>query len=107
MDYQTFITTQFIPRVTGALNGMRTALISAGIAASRVTVEEVDSVDLRYRITVTRGNRTLIGYVELTDNLHLGGSIPGYAIITVWLEGNAVQITTAYSARIPQPYGGD
>jgi len=103
MTYDEFVA-QFISRVSARLNGMKTALVSAGITASRVTVEEVDSNDLRYKITATRGSRTLICYIELTDNLHLGGTIPGQAIITVWLEGNGVQITGAYSAGVPQPY---
>ena len=104
MDYQTFVTTQLIPRLTTALNAMKSSLVSAGVATNRITVEEVDSVDLRYRITATRGSRTLIGYVELTDNLHLGGTIPGMAILTLWLEGNGTQITHSYAAGVPVSY---
>jgi hypothetical protein len=104
MDYLTFVTTELIPRLTARLGGMKTALVAAGVAANRIIVAEVDSTDLRYRITATRGNRTLVAYVELTDNLHLGGSIPGQAILTLWLEGNGTQIVHAYTAGAPQPY---
>ena len=104
MDYQTFVTTELIPRLTAALGAMKTTLVTSGVLASKITVEEVDSTDLRYRITAVRGNRTLVAYIELTDNLHLGGVIPGQAILTLWLEGNGTQITHAYSAGIPQSY---
>jgi hypothetical protein len=104
MDYQTFVSQEFIPRVTAMLSGMRDALVAAGVAANNVEWGEIDATDLLYRISASRQGRNLICYIELTDNLHLGGTIPGQAIITVWLEGNNSQITHSYTAGPPRSY---
>ncbi len=105
MDYQTFTNQQFIPRVQAALNGLKTNLISAGIQASKITVTEVTSEgvsDLRYRIVANRGTRTLTAYVELTAAGIINGAMA--IVVTLWIDGNANQITTSFNPGNPVPY---
>lgn len=102
MDYQTFVTTQFIPRVLAALNACRNALIAAGVPAGRVTVEEVDAENLRYRLTAVRGQRTLVVYIELTPVGIVDGEM--VLIVTLYVEGNGSEITHSYTVGVPQRY---
>lgn len=103
--YSQIVTEEFIPRMNAALGSIRTALITAGIPASNITITELDSNDLRYQIIVRRGNRTLTGYIELTDGVHtLGDAGRGQAIFTFWLDGNGTEITTTYAPGGLQPY---
>ena len=102
MDYQEFVTTQFIPRVLAALNTMRDVLIAAGVPSNRVTVTEVDAENLRYRITAIRGPRTLVCYFELTPVTIIDGQMA--LIITLYVEGNGTEITHSYTVGVPQRY---
>lgn len=105
MDYQTFVGTQFVPRVTAMLEGLRSSLAASGVNNAAWT--SPDSADLMYRFQANRQGRTLILYIELTDNTHLGGSVPGNAVITVWIEGNGNQITHSYTTGPPRSYDDD
>src|SRR3972149_4329525 len=102
MDYQEFVTTQFIPRSLAALNTMRDALIAAGVPANRITVGEVDATNLRYRITAVRGSRTLVAYFELTPVGIIDGEMS--LIITLYVEGNGTEITHSYTVGAPLRY---
>ena len=102
MDYQEFVTTQFIPRVLAALNAMRDTLIAAGVSANRITVGEVDATNLRYRITTVRGSRTLVAYFELTPVGIIDGEMS--LVITLYVEGNGSEITHSYTVGLPQRY---
>ncbi len=106
MDYQTAVTTQFIPRCTAALNTIRDALIAAGLAAGNVTVSMPDTTDLRFQIVANRGNKHLTGYIELSDGTHTGGA-PGTAIITLFLDANGTELTTSYTPGGLNPYLDD
>jgi len=105
MDYNEFVTQQFIPRVSGLLNGLRGGLVTAGVPSSGITVTEVNTEgvnDLRWRIVARRGARTLTAYVELTA----GGVVNGQMAIsvTLWVDGNGNQINTSYTANLPVQY---
>ncbi len=103
MTYQEFVSTQFIPRVTTALQTLRSNLVSAGVAAGNVTVEEVNPEgDLRWRITAQRGNRTVICYIELTAAAVIDNQMA--LQLTLWCEGNGSQITTSYAVGPPRRY---
>lgn len=91
-------------RFLAAANQIRNALITAGLAANRVTVTEPNTEDLRVQLQATNGGRTLLAYLELTDGLHLGLIEPGQAIVTLYVEGNGNQITTQYLAGNVRPY---
>jgi hypothetical protein len=99
MDYQTIVTTEFIPRCMAALNGIRDSLIAAGLAPNRVTVDMPDTEDLRFRIVATRGARGFTGYIELTAAFRSGGPRSD-VLFTFWLEGNGVELTSSY---VPGP----
>lgn len=105
MTYQEFMTA-FSQRLPAALDGLRTSLIAAGVAANRITVEEVTSEesvpDLRFRITAIRGSRTLICYAEVTSGAIIDGHMA--IIITLWCEGNGNQITTTYIPNAPAKF---
>jgi len=103
MDYQTAVTTQFIPRATAALNGIANGLKAAGLAANRVTVSMPDTTDLRFQIVASRAGKTLTGYIELTDASHAGGP-GGNAIFTFFLNADGVELTTSYAPGPIQPY---
>ena len=103
MDYQTFVATEFVPRVVALLQGLRTNLGAAGAPLNNITVEEVNpDGDMRYRITATRGGRTFVGYIELTA----AGVIDGQMALqlTLWMDGNGNQITTSYTPGDPVRY---
>jgi hypothetical protein len=104
MSYEEFAP-QCEARFLAAANQIRDGLIAAGLAANRVTVSEPNTTDLRVQLQATgAGNRTLLAYLELTDSLHLGQTVPGQAIITVYLEGNGSPIATQYIAGNVLPY---
>lgn len=103
MDYQTAVTTEFIPRCNAALNSVAQALIAAGLPASGVTVSMPDSQDLRFAITAKRGSKTFTGYIELTDGIHLGQS-GGQALFTLWADVNGTEMTTSYAPGTVKPY---
>ena len=110
MDYQTAVTTHFIPRCTAALNSIRDLLLAAGVPANRVVVEMVDSNDLRFRITATRGARIFIAYIELTSAGIANPNTPeaqAIAVLTFYAEGGGSEITHSYSAGVPLPYTTD
>jgi hypothetical protein len=105
LDYQTVVTQEFIPRNLAALNGIKDSLVAAGMPASAITVSMPDTNDLRWQIDAKRGNRTLTGYIELTDASHsLGDAGRGRAIFTFWLEGNGTELTTTYTPGGHQSY---
>lgn len=104
MDYFEFYAT-FVTRVSAALTGLRNSLVAAGVNANAVTVEQVEQEgvnDLRWRITVTRGPRTFICYVELTAAGIIDGAMA--IVLTMWVEGNGGQIVTSYSSGAPVRY---
>jgi len=105
MDYQEFVSTQFIPRITAVLNGLKTNLVNAGGQASNITVTEVTTEgvnDLRYRIVAKRGQKTLTAYMELTASGFIDGQMA--IAITVWIDGNGNQISTSYAVGNPVRY---
>lgn len=105
MTYDEFVGQQFKPRANGTWNGMRNSLITAGLPASALTIEEVNTEgvnDLRYRITAKRGNRTFEGYIELTAAGIQDGAM--LIAITLYCQGNGSQITTSYTVGTPVPY---
>jgi hypothetical protein len=105
LDYQTVVTTEFIPRMQAALNNMRNSLILSGVNANNITVQELDSNDLRWQIVVRDGSQTLTGYIELTDGLNLTGDAGrGQAIFTLWCDVNGFEVTTSYSPEGLHPY---
>ena len=81
---------------------MRDTLVAAGIAANRVTVEEVDAENLRYRLTATQGPRALVAYFELPPVGIIDGEMA--LIITLYAEGNGSEITHSYTVGLPQRY---
>lgn len=94
---------EFIPRMNAALSSIRTNLIAAGVPAGNITVEELDSTDLRWEINALRGARRLRAFIELTDATHTGGP-PGHAIFTFWVDGDGTEITHSYAPGGRQPY---
>ena len=108
MDYQTAVTTQFIPRVTFALNGIRNALIAAGLGANQITGPTIpDTTDLRFLLTTSAFHgKSITCSIELTDASHAGG-VRGTAIFTLWVAGNGTEITTSYVPGISNTYGTD
>lgn len=98
MTYDEFVATMQV-RALDALNTMRTALIAAGVSAGNVTVEEVDSTNLRFRITARRGPRTLVAYFELTPVGIIDGEMS--VVITLYVEGNGTEITHSYTVGTP------
>jgi hypothetical protein len=65
----------------------------------------VDSNDLRFRITATRGPRTLVAYLELTSVGFIDGQMA--VVITLYVEGNGSEITHSYTAGVPVKYTDD
>ena len=105
MDYQTAVTTQFIPRATAALQNIASGLIAAGLGANRVSVTMPDTTDLRFQLTATRAGKTITAYIELTDASHaIGDPGRGQAIFTLFVDSNGVELTTSYSPGNAQPY---
>jgi hypothetical protein len=100
--YQDFVAHQFSARALTALNTMRDALVAAGVQAGRVTVEEVDTTNLRYRLTAERGARRLVCYLELTPVGIIDEEMA--LIITLYVEGNGTEITHSYTVGAPQKY---
>lgn len=108
MDYQEFVSGQFIPQVQAILAGLRDNLVIAGVKANTITIAEVTTEgvnDLRYRITAVRGNKTLQAYIELTAGPIVNGAMT--LIVTLWVEGNGGQITTSYTSNAPVPYNDE
>jgi hypothetical protein len=104
MDYQTWVDTQFIPRVTALLEGLKSNVGNAGV--SGIKVEPVDDGgDMRYRITASKGGRTFIAYIELTA----AGVIDEQMALqlTLWVEGNGNQINTSYQVGPPVRYDSE
>ena len=108
MDYQTAVTTQFIPRALAALNGIRNALIAAGLNANQVAVPTMpDTTDLRFLLTTSAFHgKSITCYIELTDASHAGG-VRGTAIFTLWVAGNGVEITSSYLPGVANFYVTD
>ena len=102
MDYQTAVTTQFIPRATAALQGIANGLISAGLGANRVSVTMPDTTDLRLQLTATRAGKTITAYVELTS-IRTDPS-RALAIFTLFIDSNGVELTTTYTPGNAQQY---
>jgi hypothetical protein len=101
VDYQEFMQAITV-RFPAALNGLRTNLISAGVQANRIVVEPIESEiiqDLRFRITATRGSRTLVAYLEVTSSAIIDNQMA--IVITLWFEGNGTQITTTFIPGAP------
>lgn len=97
MDYQTFVSTELIPRILAAFNDLKANLVAAGVAAGNITVEEVTdggNNDMRYRITARKGAKTFIAYVELTAAGVINGQMA--LVITLYSDGNGSQISTSY-----------
>ena len=99
MTYPEFVA-EFRTRALAALNTMRTTLQALGV--TNVTVEEVDSTNLRYRITARRTSRTLVVYFELTPVSILNGEMA--VVITLYVEGNGTEITHSYTVGTPLRY---
>src|SRR5262245_60793294 len=106
MDYGTIVNNEFIPRCQAALNSMRDTLITAGLAANRVSVSMPDTTDLRFQLTATRGGNTITCYIELTDGTHLGQA-GGQAVFTFWIDRNGVEVTTTYTPGQIRSYQDD
>ena len=105
MDYQTFVTQQLIPRVLAALNNLKSNLVTAGVVANKITVAEVTTEgvnDLRYRITATRGAKTLTGYIELTAAGIINGAMG--LVLTLHLDGNGVTIPLSFTSGASVAY---
>lgn len=99
MTYDEFVA-EMRTRCLAALNTMSSTLTSAGV--SNITVEEVDSTNLRFRITARRGNRTLVAYFELTPVGIIDGAMS--VVITLYVEGNGSEITHSYTTGAPLKY---
>jgi hypothetical protein len=99
LAYQQFATS-FVNRASDALNVMRNALIASGMGANQVTVTVPDSTNLRVVLTATRSGRTCVVYFELTPVGVQDGEMT--AIVTLYVEGNASEITHSYVAGAPQ-----
>ena len=105
MDYQTAVTTEFIPRATAALQGIAQGLIDAGLGANRVSVTMPDTTDLRLQLTATRGNKTITAYIELTDASHaIGDPGRGQAIFTIFVDSNGAELPISYVPGNTQRY---
>lgn len=107
MDYQTFTSTELIPRIQTALNGLKTALVAAGVAVGNITVSEVQqgNIDLRYRIVATKASKTFTAYLELTASIaQINGEATMVIVITLWADGNGSQIVSSYTPGPPQAY---
>lgn len=108
MTYQEFAQT-FTSRMQTALNNLKSNLVVAGIQANRVVVEEittdVDTSDLRWRISATRGAKDFALYVEMTA----AGVIDNQMAITLTLycEANGVFVGTSYTPNAPVKYTDD
>jgi hypothetical protein len=99
MDYQTFVTQEFLPRAQSSFNSIRDALIAAGVQANRIEVSIPDTTDLRIQIQITRAGQTFTGYIELTDATHLGmPNESGKAIITLFVTDGTNEVTHNYVA---------
>jgi hypothetical protein len=99
MDYQTFVTQEFLPRAQSAFNSIRAALILAGVPANRITVSVPDTTDLRVQFEATRAGQTITGFIELTDATHLGmPNESGKAIITMFVTDGTNEVTHSYVA---------
>lgn len=103
LDYQTVVTTQFIPRSMTMLNNIATSLITAGLPATGVTVTMPDTNDLRFQLVAKRGSKTVTAFIELTDATHTGGA-PATAVFTLWIDGNGVELTTSYDPGVARSY---
>lgn len=101
MTYQDFMSA-VNTRFPATLNGLKTNLVSAGVAVGNITVESVDSNDLRWRITARRGGRTFICYLEVTAAGVIDAQMA--IVITVWAEGNGTQISTSFVPGPPAKY---
>jgi hypothetical protein len=108
MNYQEFVTQNFIPRANGAWNGMKNNLIVAGLPSNAVTIEEVTTEgvnDLRYRIIAKRGNKTVTGYIELTNAGIQNGAM--MIAVTLYIDNNGTTIPTSYVVGAPVPYNSE
>jgi len=101
MDYWTF-TTSFAQRMQAAFTSLRTNLIAAGVASNRITIQEVDSNNLRYQIIAVRGGRTVVIYAEVTPVGTINGAMS--IALTLSVEGNGSAIATSYTANPPATY---
>lgn len=105
MDYQTFVSTELVPRILAALNGMKNSLVAAGVVAGNILVHEVTTEgvnDLRYRLEAKKGNKTFQVYIELTASGMINNQMA--LILTLWADGNGSQITTSYFPNTPVAY---
>ena len=98
MTYDEFVATMRI-RAFDALNTMRDSLITAGVSSNNIVVEEVDSTNLRFRLTARRGARTIVAYFELTPVGIIDGEMS--VVITLYVEGNGAEITHSYTVGTP------
>lgn len=106
LDYQTVVTQELIPRCNTALTNIANSLIAAGLPASGVTVSMPDTTDLRFQIVAKNGSKTMTAYIELTDASHTGGA-PGTAVLTLWVSGNGVELTSDYAPGTAKSYISD
>jgi len=108
VNYNEFVTSEFIPRTLASWGGLRNSVITAGVPANAVTIEEVTTEgvnDLRYRFNAKRGNKTVTGYIELT-NAGIQSGVMMIAV-TLYIDNNGTTIPTSYVVGAPVPYNDE
>lgn len=104
MDYFDYTVSQFKPRVSAALEGMKTNFIAAGITLANATITEVTTGTnhLRYQIVTKKGGKTFTSYIQLTP---FGVSNKAMTlIINIVSDGNGVAIPSTFSFGGPVRY---
>jgi len=102
MTYEGFVG-DFRRRMFEALSSIDTGLRTSGV--SNIVMSELDATNLKFQLVARRGSRTLVVYFELTPVSIVSGEMA--VIITLFVEGNGLQIAHSYVAGPPLRYLSD